>query len=61
MCGCKDVPSKVLEVPVGIQGVVSIKVEGAQCSQCGEKYFDSNDMQAIRELKKTCEEQDVGV
>lgn len=60
MCGCAEVPFKVLEVPVGVLGIVSVNVNGAQCSECGEKYFDSEDTQAIRELKKAHREEAVG-
>lgn len=59
-CGYKDVPDRILEIPIGILGIVSVKVNGAQCNNCGEKYFDSDDMQAIREFKKAHNEHAVG-
>ncbi|TVX86038.1 hypothetical protein [Paenibacillus agilis] len=60
MCGCKDVPNKKIELPVGVGGIVSVIVEGAECTKCGEKYYDSDDTEAIRELKKGYKEQAVG-
>lgn len=52
LCGCTDVPNKNLELPIGVGGLVSVTVQGAQCIQCGESYYDSEDIEGIRELKK---------
>ena len=52
MCGCKDVPNKEIEMPVNVNGILSMKVLGAECSQCKEQYFDSADIDPILELIK---------
>ncbi|WP_419872766.1 hypothetical protein [Candidatus Pristimantibacillus sp. PTI5] len=54
MCGSHDVPNKTLEIPVNLKGIVSVRILGAQCSNpsCNEEYYDSDDLQAIRDMKK---------
>jgi len=54
MCGCRDVPNKTLDIPVNIKGIVSVNVSGAQCSNpnCLESYYDSDDIEIIRDMKK---------
>ncbi|MFD2115512.1 YgiT-type zinc finger protein [Paenibacillus yanchengensis] len=60
MCGHKEVPNQELEIPVNIEGIISVKVQGAKCSNCGEEYFNSNDTQAIRSMERAYKEQAVG-
>gem|GEM_PF-5455236 len=52
MCGSSDVPNKIIELPVEVGGIVSVTIKGAQCTQCGEKYYDSDDTNAIRQMKE---------
>lgn len=57
ICGCKIVPMKEIEMPVNVNGILSMKVLGAECSQCKEQYFDSEDINPILELIKAQGEQ----
>ncbi|MED1725783.1 hypothetical protein [Brevibacillus parabrevis] len=54
MCGCKDVPNQMLSIPVNMQGIVSVNVLGAKCSNpdCLEEYYDSETTELIRKIKK---------
>lgn len=60
MCGCTDVPSQPLTISVNIKGIVEVKVNGAKCTNCGEEYYDSDDIEAIRQMKEAYKEQAVG-
>ncbi|CAM5779269.1 hypothetical protein [Brevibacillus borstelensis] len=52
MCGCEDVPNAVLEVNVGVYGIVSANVIGGRCSSCGEEYYDMETLFVIEQLQK---------
>ncbi|RNB50737.1 hypothetical protein EDM57_22710 [Brevibacillus gelatini] len=54
MCGCKDVPNQTLTIPVNMQGIVSVNVLGAKCSNpdCLEEYYDSETTELVRKIKK---------
>lgn len=53
MCGSHDVPNKTLEIPVNINGIVSVSINGAKCSNpnCLEEYYNSNDTETIRAIE----------
>ncbi|MGM0714182.1 hypothetical protein [Brevibacillus parabrevis] len=59
MCGCKDVRNQTLTIPVNMQGIVSVNVLGAKCSNpdCLEEYYDNVDAGVIRELKELIKRQ----
>lgn len=59
MCGCDQVESKELEVPVNTIGIVSVKVNGAKCVNCGEEYYDGKDLLAIEQMEKSRNETSV--
>lgn len=54
MCGCTEVPNQTLTIPVNMQGIVSLNVLGAKCSNpnCLEEYYNSEDTEVIRQLKE---------
>jgi chromosomal replication initiation ATPase DnaA len=39
ICNCRDIQSKDIEIPLGIQGVVNMTVEGFVCRVCDNKYY----------------------
>ncbi|WP_248928950.1 hypothetical protein [Paenibacillus hamazuiensis] len=52
MCGCKDVPNAILEVDVGVYGIVSANINGCRCSSCGEEHYDLETLYVIERLQK---------
>ncbi|MGG1663392.1 hypothetical protein [Brevibacillus sp. NRS-1366] len=52
MCGCTNVPPAELDIPVKSQFIISVKVDGAKCMECGEEYYDMQSLKAIEELEK---------
>lgn len=51
-CNCTDVRNKLLELDVGVEGILSVDVQGAECSQCGEQYFFGNDLKIVETFKQ---------
>lgn len=52
MCGCADVHPAELEIPLKHKHIISIKVHGASCKQCGEEYYDIHSLKVIEALEK---------
>jgi len=53
MCGCDDVPNQTLVVSVNINGIVSVNVLGAKCSNpdCREEYYAAVSIELVRDIK----------
>ncbi|ELK40127.1 hypothetical protein BAG01nite_47570 [Brevibacillus agri] len=51
-CGCTNVPPAELEIAVESKHIISVKVNGFKCSQCGEEYFHSDAIKIIEEIEK---------
>ena len=58
ICGCNDVPNVDLDVNLKsrCKRILSIKIRGVKCSQCGEEYYDSIDIEIIRKITKLLDE-----
>ncbi|MBP1153938.1 YgiT-type zinc finger domain-containing protein [Paenibacillus sp. PvR052] len=52
VCGCTDVPPTELEIPVKHKHIISIKLYGASCRECGEEYYDKQSLKVIEELER---------
>jgi YgiT-type zinc finger domain-containing protein len=51
MCHCTYVPHTELEVSINSKHIISVKVNGAKCSNCGEEYYDLETLKAIEETE----------
>lgn len=54
-CNCTDVPNKLLELDVGVKGILSVNVQGAECAQCFEQYYFGSDLKIIENFKQLIE------
>ncbi|GIO85074.1 hypothetical protein J25TS5_20060 [Paenibacillus faecis] len=52
ICNGSDVPNKLLELDVAVEGILSVNVQGAECAQCGEQYYFSNDLKIVEVFKQ---------
>lgn len=59
ICKCKDFQSKNIEIPLGIQGIVSMTVEGFKCRKCGEEYYSDTIKRVIQLFKQREYEQQI--
>ncbi|MBQ4901245.1 hypothetical protein KB559_20590 [Paenibacillus sp. Marseille-P2973] len=51
-CNCSDVRNKLLELDVGVEGILSVDVQGAECTQCGKQYLFGNDLKIVETFKQ---------
>lgn len=51
MCGSKAVSEELVDLYTGAKNVVSIKVKGAKCNACGEKYYNEASMKIAEEIR----------
>ncbi|UUZ84037.1 hypothetical protein LJK88_09885 [Paenibacillus sp. P26] len=59
-CNCQDLTRKNIELPLGIQGIVSMTVEGLVCTNCGKEYYSDNIKRIIQLFKQREHERQIG-